>query len=347
MVFTGAYATFQWNKEATFNTAAACIGTSGLPFGFEQKITSWTFTNNAIPLQRLNDVRLNTFAYGQTQGNISLDYVLASPWFLDVAGFSTGCTTGCADPFTHTWTIGSCAASKVIPSMTVEVGTEQGATDTVRTLTGAIVNSISISTSIGEVVRVSQDMTYANETVTTALDTTPGLESLCNYIPYTFAHGALYDGAVSACNLLAEVQCLDLTINQNGEHLWGLGNSVAASAYRRVFEVTGRFKVSYIDTSRLVEIYQQSKDTLANTCPAQTLTLEQPTLNIVFTNGIGTVAAPIAGSRILNITFTGISIKDFSTPIEPNEPIFEEINFQAREATATAINGISAIPAAS
>jgi hypothetical protein len=266
-----------------------------------------------------------------------------------MVGFIDGCpaSSGCVDPFTHNWTIDATAPTKTIASMTVQIGTEQGATDTVRTLTGAIVNGLSMSTSIGEVIRVSQDMSYANETVTTTLDTTPALESLCNYIPYTFAHAELYDGAVCPANLLAEVQCLDISFNQNGEHLWGLGNSVAASAYRRVFEVTGRFKASYVDTARLVEIYQQSKDTLCNTSPAQCLTLEQPTMVMTFTNGIGTAAAPIAGSRIIEITLTGISIGDMSTPIEPNEPIFEEINFQAREATAKAINGIMTRPAAS
>ena len=363
MVFTGAYATFQWTKEAVFNVVAACLTTSypatsecpgpfsgegSVPFGFEQKLTNWTFTNNAIPLQRLNDVRLNAFAYGQTQGTISLDFVLANPWWLDMVGFGASCTTGCAEPYTTTWTIGSCAASKTIESMSIEIGQEQGATDQTRTLTGGIVNSASLSTSIGETAKMSLDISYSQETLATGacvLDTTPALQSICDYIPYTFAHGSLYFGAETCacipdvCNLLAEVQDLDMTINQNGELLWGLGNSVAQSAYRKVFEVSGRAKLSHINTCKLLEIYQQSKDTLCNTCPAQTLSTEAPGLQLVFDNGVGTEAAPVAGTRLIKINIKNISVKDINIPIEPNEPIFEEINFQGREMDAKAITG--------
>lgn len=338
MVFTGAFVYLQWGKESTFGTAAADILTTGVPFGFEEKITNWSFTQNKIPLSQLNDVRVKTYAYGQTRGTFSVDFVLSSPWFLELIGFKDGGSAGCSAPFTHTWSLDTTAATKTLQSYTVHVG-QDASTDIVRTLVGNIANSATITTTVGEVVRVSLDGNYANEELTSTLDGSPATISVCSFIPFTFAHGTL---EFPNCTVIAEVQDVDVTFSQNSEHLWGIGNSVAVSGYRKLFEITGKFKASFTCTTQLAKIYAQQKDTLANTCPAQTIAVEQPTLRLKFTNGL-------AGANERSITFslTGISLADISTNIEPNEPIFEEINFQARDATAVAINAVSTIPAAS
>ena len=90
MVFTGSFTYLQYVRETTFGTAASTIQSAGEQFGFEQKITGWSFTNNKMALAQLGDVRVKTYAYGQTRGNLSIDFVLSSPWFLGLVGFKTG-----------------------------------------------------------------------------------------------------------------------------------------------------------------------------------------------------------------------------------------------------------------
>ena len=337
MVFTGAYTYLQWVREATFGTEATAIQSGGEQFGFEQKITGWSFTNNKIALSQLNDVRVKTYAYGQTRGSISLDFVLSSPWFLGLVGFKDAGTTG-AGPYVHTWDLTTCAQK--IDSFTTQVGQCQGGTDIVRTLTGGIVNSASISTSIGELARVTLDTNYKNESLTASLDSTPAGLCVSDHIPFTFAHGTL---EFPDCTTIGEVQCVDITITQNADHIWGIGNSTAASAIRRLTEVTGKMKFSHVDKSQLIKLYAQQNNTLCNdSAGAQTLAAEQPTLTLKFDNG-----ASSTDSRIIEFNLTGIALDDHNLSIEPNEPIFEEISFQARGATVVATNNTSTIPAAS
>ena len=346
MVFTGAFAYIQWAKESTFGTAAtvAC----GNAFGFEQKITGWSFTNNKIPLSQLNDVRVKTYAYGQTRGSLSLDFVLSSPWFLGIIGFKDA-TSSCAPaPYTHTFEIDDTSATKNIKSFTTQIGQEAGGTDIVRTLTGGIVNSASISTSVGELAKVTLDTNYKNEALTTALDGTPASLTVCEAIPFTFAHGTLEwtDGACEN-NVIAEVQDVNITFTQNSDHIWGIGNSTANSAIRRLFEITGSFKSSHVNTDELVKVYAQQKDTKGNTCPAQTQSVTAidgtaaVQLKLTFDNGeAGT------DSRKFEFTFTGIALDDINVSIEPNEPIFEDINWQAIGCTVVATNNTATEPAA-
>ena len=340
LVYTGAFVYLQWARETTIGTAAASIATVGEDFGFEQKISSWSFTNNKIPLAQLNDIRVKTYAYGQTRGSLSLDFVLSSPWFFELVGFQrdADCGTG-SDPYVHTYDLTSGTPTQ-IESFTVQVGQEAGGTDIVRTLAGGIVNSASISTTIGDTVKVSLDTAYINESMTTTLDSSLNPISVCNHIPFTFAHGVL---EFPNCTTISEVQDVDITFTQNGDHIFGIGDSRATTAIRRLFDISGKFRASYTDTVQLQKLYAQQKDTLANTgAGAETLAAEQPTLKLTFNNGAASTA-----NRQIVISLTGISLADHNLSIEPNEPIYEELNFQARDATVVATNSIQAKPAAS
>lgn len=337
-VRTGAYAYIQWVREATFGTEAGGIA-CGSPFGFEQKITGWSFTNSKIPLSQLNDVKIKTYAYGQTKGSLSLDFVLSSPWFLGLVGFKEpACPTSGVGPWTHNWDLSTC--SEDIESFTAEIGINQSGTDVVRTIVGGIVNSASISTSVGELAKVTLDTAYRNETLGTALDATPASLSVCDAIPFTFAHGSL---EFPNCTVIAEVQDINVTITQNADHIWGIGDSRANSAIRKLTEITGSFKASHIDSVQLQKLYAQQKDTLANTdAGAEPLAVDQATLKLTFDNG-----AASCDSRTIVLSMSGIALDDLNVSIEPNEPIFEDINFQARDCTVSAVNNTASIPSPS
>lgn len=344
MVYTGAFAYIQWQKESTYATAAADINTAGEPFGFEQKLGSLSFTNNKIPLSQLNSVEVKTFAYGQTQGSFSLDFVMSNPWFFELIGFKDGSTAACtpgAGQYQHTWAIDSTTATFIPQSYTVALGIDGSSSDMVRTLAGSLTSSATISTSVGEVVRVSLDNTYQNEAFTTTLDCSPtGAESVSEHIPFTFAHGSLQFN----CTTLAEVQDVSLTFASNSEHLWGIGQSTAVSSFKRLFEITGTFKFSFTETEglgRLKDVYAQSQDTKGNAA-AVCYASEQTQIILTFDNGVSGV-----GNRKITLTLTGIAIDSHTINVEPNEPIFVDIPFQARTASVVAINEIASIPPAS
>lgn len=340
MVFTGSFVYLQWAKESTFGTAAANISAACAEnFGFEQKITSWSFTNNKIPLSQLNDVRVKTYAYGQTRGSISLDFVLSSPWFFELIGFKDGSTAG-VGPYTHTWDLDNTSATNTIQPFTTQVGQEAGSCDIVRTMSGGIVNSATITTAIGDTVKVSLDTSYVNESMSTTVDACPAALSVCDHVPFTFAHGSL---EFPDCTTIAEVQDVDITFAQNSDHIFGIGSSVAVSGIRRLFDISGKFRASYTDTVQLQKLYAQQKDTLCNTAAgAETLLAEQPTLKLTFDNGLAGTS-----QRKITISLSGISLADHNLNIEPNEPIYEDLNFQARDADVVAITNTSTIPAAS
>lgn len=342
MVFTGAYTYIQWALESTFGTDAitgAACGDKSV-FGFEQRIGSLSFTNNKIPISQLGDVRLKTFAYGQTQGSFSVDFVLSNPWFFSLIGFKDVVTTGASAPYSHSYSIDTTTDTTVPQSFTTSLGLENGSADIKRNLIGGLVRSATINTSVGEVARVSLDVAYRNEALTEGscvLDGCNASQSICQHIPFTFAHGTL---ELPNCTTIAEVQDVSITFNQNAEHLFGIGSSVATGQYRRLFEVTGSFRASWTCTTQLVNVFEQQKDTLCNTSPASSLAVVQPTLKLTFDNGL-------AGSseRKIIIALTDIAIDSHSINIEPNEVIFEDIPFQAVGATVTATNAVATAPA--
>ena len=338
-VYTGSYAYIQWAPEVTFNTAATNLRVHGAScadgnrseqFGFEQKITGWSFTQNKIPLTQLNSVKVKTFAYGQTRGSLSLDFVMASPWFLMLIGMNDSVETGSSAPFTHTYTLDCTTDNTAIRSFSTEIGQESGGTDIVRTLTGGIVNSASISTSIGELVKVTLDTNYANETVTTTLDACAAGIAVSDHVPYTFAHGTISSTDLDLANA-GQIQDFDVTFSQNADHIFGIGNSVAADKIRRLQEITGKIKVTNKTKTQLEKIYAQQKDTLANSACVSAVDTELTNIVVEFSKDADTAASPSATSQVMQITLKGVALDDINVSIEPNEPIFQELNFQARE----------------
>jgi len=289
-------------------------------FGLEQRVTNWTFTNNRITLAALNQVEPAIYAYGTTRGSLGVDFVLSNPWWLNSL-WDNVANVACmpeAGSNTHTYTV----CSKLPTSLSVEIGV-CGTTNVTRRLLGAVVNSVSLRSSIGEVVRASADLSYKTEAeCCVTIDACPATDGEC--FPYTFAYGAL----TTTAGTIAELQSFDININQNSDLLYDHNASEAVIPYRRLFEITGSFTASYVDVELLRDIYaQNSNDT-------ETFAREQTTLTITLSNGL-------TGASRKDITFTGtgIGFADHSVAIEPNEPIFETLNWQVRTMSVISANG--------
>ena len=331
MVRTGAYAYAIYGYEST------TIGGSATPnksFGLKTAVTGLTLTTNRINLGKLGQVEPTSFAYGTQGGTLGIGFVLATNTshniFQAIFGTTTGGdgTTGTAAVYGGDGSQGQAKSKTFIDkSFTTEIGF-QGETDTmVRTLKGCLLNSLSLSATIGNPVDCSADIVYGKEDApsNTGSDFDTGTGAYETSEPFTFAHGQLkFKGGV-----LAEVQDCDITFTQNGELLYALGSQQSVHAIKKMLDITGRFRASWRNDDAIDQLILQLKS--ANY--AQTVG-GSPELELFFDNGkTGT------SNRSIKITGYGLSITDHSvTGLEPVEPIFEEINWQIKSCKVEAIN---------
>jgi hypothetical protein len=322
MVRTGSNAFIHYGEESTFGGGA----TSTRAFGLEQKINSLTFKNNQIALTQLNSIEVKSFAYGKNEGQASIDFVLSTPWIFDaiLGGVDS---TGASSDFTHIWDsdytnlTADNTGVKVPKSFDIEVGfdAKPTKTDVLRNLKGSVFQSLNIKSSLNETVQASSDFVYGiSDTISTSL-VTPTSDDI-NF-PFTFAHATLElpDGSA-----VAELQDFDITFNTNSELLYQQGSPNAVGAFRKLFEMTGKFNASFIDKTQLQRVIDRT---------------ELATLTVEFTNGLTTT-----NEKSIKIEFTGVGLSEHSLSIAPVEPIFEDLTFQMRNVKVTANNSIASPP---
>ena len=323
MVRTGAHGTLKYGEESSFGGGA----TATRPFGLQQSVGSLSFKNNQIALTQLNSIEVQSFAYGKNEGSGSVDFVLSSPWVFDaiLGGVDT---SGSSSDYSHIWDSDSTNLTadntgiKVPKSFDIEVGFDsKTSTDVVRHCKGSVFSSLNIKSSIGETVTGSMDFLYGiTDTITTSIGS-PIADGVA--FPYTFSHASLQfpDGSG---NVIAEVQDFDISFSSNTELLYEQGSASAVGAFRKLFEMTGKFNASFIDKAQLQKVFNRT---------------ELATLTAIFTNGLtGT------SEKSIKIEFAGIGLSEHSLSIAPNEPIFEDLTFQMRNVKVTAGNSISAVP---
>ena len=218
---TGASAYLKYEYETSYGTG----GTPNKRFGLQDRLTNWTLTHNRIDMPRLNQTTIHKYAYGQQTGSLSVGFNLSNPWvFESVYGASPAPPSPSSGVYTHTF---GATQPKNVSSIVCEIGYDGDSADIVRTVRGCVVNSLGLSTSIGEVVGCTVDMTYGKESEpSTSLGTAPSEPT--EEFAYTFAHGKLTVGG----NVIAQVQDVDLTFGQNPDLLYGVGSNHAVSTYR-------------------------------------------------------------------------------------------------------------------
>ena len=321
MVRTGAHVYVKYGWEGTTYGVLGSGLTADKKFGLQDKMSSLTLTNNKVNLAKLNQNTVDKFAYGQQQGTASVSFTLSSPWIIgSILGTPTKAGT---TPFTYTYPQTS-GLPKTARTIQVEVGYDGLAADIVRTLKGGIVGSLSISASVGGLVDCSADITYGVETAPspnlTATPTKPAEE-----FPYTFAHAELYFAGA----LVAQCQDASLSLAQNAELLYGLGNHSAATAYKRVLDITGSFKASWLNKNLLDDLLAQiaavPQETVGGGATEFRLTFEKS-----------------AAEKIV-ITLTGLAINDHGVSgLEPVEPVFEDISWTAKTISVVATSAATA-----
>jgi len=322
VVYTGGSSSVAYGYETTFGTAVTPTDS----FGLQQKVTGLTLNTSQIQLNKLGQVEPTKFAFGQQQGSVSLGFVFDSAQsykiFDSLYGVPSGTTTKVypASAGIYTGTNGVSVSPSSPKSLTTQIQVNASSVLT-RTLKGCVVNSLGISTSIGETVNGTIDMSFAEESTAdiTSSAFTEQTDSGINQpsTPYTFAHGQLKAPTGSGTlTEITEVQDVDVTFTSNAELLYGIGSHYAQSAFRRVFDIGGRFRASFKDETLLQYVIDQARsgtETLAETSSVG--------LSLTFTDG----------SKNITLEFGGVSLADHTTSgIEPVEPVFEELNWKAK-----------------
>jgi len=352
VIATGARGYVAYEFEASFGAMAnAGSGSSDYPnkrFGLQEKITSWTLNNNRIVLPTLNQTEPEAFAYGQEMGTLGIDFILSNPWFFGALyGAPTSVTSG--SPEVHTYASPATVKTKDVRSFRTEIGLDLG-TDIVRSLKGCICRTFNISTTVGGIVQCSADIAYSLEDApTSALGSAPVAQSAgiggaqptapTTKFPYTFAHATLKVNNT----LVAKIQRADINFNQNPDLLWGLGSHQAVEAYRRVFEITGTFEASWVDKTMLDHVLAQvsvPNDAAREEVVGDKGSSSDPELEILFTNGLTG-----ADQKTIKMTLSGVSPTEHSVSgLEPVEPVFENITWQAKSCIVVAENAETAEP---
>ena len=115
---------------------------------------------------------------------------------------------------------------------------------------------------------------------------------------------------------ITEVQDIDITLSPNAELLWGLGSHYATNVFRKIFEISGRFRSTFKDQELIQAVIDQSRvgtETVSETSNVG--------LALTFTNG----------TKSLIIELGGVSITDHSTSgLEPAAPIYQEVSFKSK-----------------
>lgn len=330
MVRTGAHGYLKYD----FETGYASGGTANKKFGLQDRLSSFTTTNNRINLPELNSNLLSDFAYGQQNISASVSFVLSNPWiFGSVLGAPTSTTeSGSLKKHQYPATSGLPKTSR---TLLMEVGFDGASADLVRTIKGGLVNSLSFSASVGGLVEGTADMAFGEETApSTSLGSAPTKPT--QEFPYTFAHAELRFGG----NLVAQCQEASISLAQNSELLYGLNSHHAVDSYKRVLDITGSFRASFVDKTLLEKVLEQIKAGTSSGTYSETVG-GSPEFRLIFnkTNSIASNGTFTPSDESIEITLTGLSITDLGiSGFEPVEPIFEEINWQAKTITVKAYN---------
>lgn len=316
MVRTGSYQYLKYGWESTYGGGASKTKI----FGKEQKLSSLSFKTNVQALREMDTIQVGDFGFMGNEGNATLNFVLSNPWFFRGL-FASPVKTGTA-PVTYTYD-SSVTAAKQISTMAIEAGFDAETQDLVRTLLGVIFTNLTISCKVGDFVRVSSGIQWANESAIGTSVSSAVAEDAGSSFPFTFVHGSLdVDGTT-----LAQVQSADITFTMNSDLLRAINTAGAADAFRRGFDVTGKFQLAQVDKTYIQKVMDRAE--ISST----------PDLVLTFSNGLSG-----ASMKKIVITCTGLALTDHDNNLEPVEAIFENVSWQVRNVVVVASNQTSAEP---
>ena len=337
MVRTGANAYVKYDYEDDYGTGAS----PNKSFGLKTAVTSWSLTTNRTALAALGQVEPTTFAYGQQSGTLGIGFVLGDTTSHSIFQAIYGAPTDSGTDKVYGGLTAGSAAKEMNPdpdgsdntglTFTTEIGfdLETGNVD-VRTLKGCVLNTLSIAAAVNDTVNCTADITYGVEDAPSA---SFGAAITETSKPFTFAHGTLsLRNSSGVGEPIAELQEADINFTQNSDLLYKLGSNQAIKGIKRILEITGRFRASWKDQNKVNVLINQMKTGVGGSSFKETwgdaYTGAGAEFNLTFDNEDG---------KSIVIILSGLSFMDHAvTGLEPVEPVFEELNWQAKQCQITA-----------
>jgi len=374
MVRTGAYGYTKFGWETGYGQGAGSATDVNKRFGLQERVTGWTLNNNIQTLPALNQSVYEKFAYGQQSGSISLGFVLANPYIFGAVYGAPNVETSLSSPHDsgyvryiyggksnsgdYSGDTTACVQPKITRPMEIYVGFNSLKTSgyehyEIRKLRGAVINTLGLSASVGGMVEATADFTYGVEGAPTTVTGTSGNlnpspptgwstcdtpatypKSSANF-PYTFAHARLlWGGSTYSTDEVVQVQDLSIDFATNSELLYAINSHQAVSSFRKIFDITGRFRAAKRDSDKLQNVLDQIRQNTGSTYNETVGNTDSSIkLQILFSKKNSSGAPQ---EDYIKIDCYGLAPTEYSTGLEPAELVTEEIPWRIKFAKVTA-----------
>src|SRR3990167_2910472 len=306
---TGATSELRYGWETSY---ASEQGTKDKVFGHGTKIVTLTRNNNLESVFNVGQRNAQALAEKQFGGSLSVEFILANPWWLRAVLGAAPSTTG-AGPYTHTY-----SESNTIVSMSIENEITSD-TASVTAFLGCKVNTCVITAAVGELVKVRLDMIYANE----AEDTSVAADVEESFALFSFAFATLEFPNGSTIN---DIQTVEITINNNAEMVYGLGSRIGQQLPVKNRSYTARISRTFEDAATFLEAFYG-----LGTGP-DTIVEETATMEVNFDNGLTTT-----NQRKFAFLFTGVKIDEHNMPQDSAELVIEDLSLIMRDLTSVIV----------
>jgi len=293
-----------------------------MPFGQGVEVTV-TRNNNAERIWGVGARNATATVNKQYGGAFTISGSLSNAyWLLGVLGANAD--SGTSGAYTHTYT-----EANILPSFTATPSFELGTTDFTSDLIGCVINTCTISAAVNEALKFSLEGLYRYENLGTTY-----VADLADVEPiFTFAHGSIEmpDGTT-----LAALQSFELTIVNNAEGVYGIGNRFMTGVVAKNREYNFSCTAAFNDYTDLLTYFMNGTNTAS--APDAGSGTEIATLELTFTNDDG---------DILDINLTGVHLNEETLPQNVNEVVKEDVTGWARACTNIVYtNDIEIAPAA-
>ena len=301
----GGLVSVDYDWETGFTSGNATMSSSKT-FGRGQRVTNVDVRENPEVIYELGYREAQAVAYKQYEGSMSVEWIYSNPWFFKAFMGVESDSALSGGVYTHTYT----KTSGVIPSMEVDVGFAASSGNITRKLQGAVIDSLTLTGAINDVIRVKATIPFFKEPSITLSYGAPVIDT---FAPLTFANATL----VINGNTIAEVQSFEISANNNIQPIFGLGSYLAQGAIPTQFDVVGRLSVTMKDASFI-----------------GMLRSEQTSAALLITNG-----ATSNSLVTTNIYMTGLNFGEHTVSYQPNQIIIENLPITVRNIpTITAQN---------
>jgi hypothetical protein len=295
-----AYLGYAW--ETGYATAGSPINKV---FGQGQRITTTT-RNNTEKVFGLGNRNAATMVAKKFEGTLSIESVLANGWWIRGMLGSPATAVWTGSPM-QWWTY-TFLENTTIPSFTVENGVDMD-TDVARTLKGAVMSNVTISAAVNELVKLRFECPYSNETKGTTL-IAAGTQPTDGNEPFAFQNGTIS----IAGSTMAEIQNVELNVNNNAEPTWGCGSRWATNAPAKNREYGLRMTATFKDVTEFL-----NRTTGGAGSPAMN-PADETTAFLKFDNGGSGTA-----QRIIQINLGSVFFDEHTLPQDATETMKEDV----------------------